>query len=242
MVTLIVSFGAGVDSTAMLVEFRNRGIRPDLILFADTGAEKPETYENVDRISAWCASVGFPAVVTVRYVPPRAPYRTLEGEGLHNQTLPGLAFGMKSCSLKWKVKPQQAYVRAWLKERNLWGRPWTNAIGLDASPADRRRKATYALKSAGTLPGCTFWYPLQEWGITRDRCKEIIRAAGLPVPPKSSCFFCPAMKREEIADLKITHPDLYDRAIALERNFLEGKHAGKGSTKGLGRTRAWKDL
>ena len=29
--------GLGVDSTAMLIEFVNRGIKPDLILFADTG-------------------------------------------------------------------------------------------------------------------------------------------------------------------------------------------------------------
>ena len=28
----------------MLVEFAKRGIRPDMILFADTGGEKPETY------------------------------------------------------------------------------------------------------------------------------------------------------------------------------------------------------
>jgi len=34
---LAVAYGLGVDSTAMLVEFAHRGIRPDLILFADTG-------------------------------------------------------------------------------------------------------------------------------------------------------------------------------------------------------------
>lgn len=40
---LVVAYGLGVNSTAMLVEFARRGIRPDLILFADTGGEKPET-------------------------------------------------------------------------------------------------------------------------------------------------------------------------------------------------------
>jgi 3'-phosphoadenosine 5'-phosphosulfate sulfotransferase (PAPS reductase)/FAD synthetase len=38
-----VSFGAGVDSTAMLVALRAAGIRPDVITFADTGGERPET-------------------------------------------------------------------------------------------------------------------------------------------------------------------------------------------------------
>ena len=40
---LVVAYGLGVNSTAMLGEFANRGVRPDLILFADTGGEKPET-------------------------------------------------------------------------------------------------------------------------------------------------------------------------------------------------------
>ncbi len=44
MSLLVVSYGVGLDSTAMLVEMHNRGMRPDLILFSDTGGEKPETY------------------------------------------------------------------------------------------------------------------------------------------------------------------------------------------------------
>jgi 3'-phosphoadenosine 5'-phosphosulfate sulfotransferase (PAPS reductase)/FAD synthetase len=47
---LVVAYGLGVDSTAMLVEFAVRGIRPDMILFADTGGEKPETYQYLDVI------------------------------------------------------------------------------------------------------------------------------------------------------------------------------------------------
>ena len=32
-----VSYGGGINSTAMLIEFVNRGIMDDVILFADTG-------------------------------------------------------------------------------------------------------------------------------------------------------------------------------------------------------------
>lgn len=42
---LIVNWGGGVNSTAMLVGMLERDIRPDRIIFADTWAEKPETYE-----------------------------------------------------------------------------------------------------------------------------------------------------------------------------------------------------
>ncbi|MCH8137297.1 MAG: phosphoadenosine phosphosulfate reductase family protein, partial [Proteobacteria bacterium] len=49
---LIVCYGAGVDSTAMLVALKREGTRPDLIIFSDTGGEKPETYEYLERLEA----------------------------------------------------------------------------------------------------------------------------------------------------------------------------------------------
>ncbi len=93
---LVVAYGLGVDSTAMLVEFVLRGIRPDLILFADTGGEKPETYQYLYVIRPFLRGVGFPDVTVVRYRPKRAVYDTLEAQCLHTGTLPSLAYGGKS--------------------------------------------------------------------------------------------------------------------------------------------------
>src|SRR5262245_17689139 len=109
---LAVAYGLGLDSTALLIEFATRGIRPDLILFADTGGEKPEPYAYLPVIQQYLAGVGFPPVVTVRYTPARAAYRTLEEQCLHTQTLPSLAYGGKSCSLKYKRTPQDKYILA----------------------------------------------------------------------------------------------------------------------------------
>jgi 3'-phosphoadenosine 5'-phosphosulfate sulfotransferase (PAPS reductase)/FAD synthetase len=77
---LIVAYGLGVDSTAMLVEFARRDIRPDAILFADTGGEKPETYRYLSVITPFLKSVGFPEVTVVRYQRTRSTYDTLEGQ------------------------------------------------------------------------------------------------------------------------------------------------------------------
>src|SRR5215472_10510218 len=79
----VVAYGLGVNSTALLVGFARRGVRPDLILFADTGGEKPETYAYLGVIGPFLAAAGFPGVVTVR-----ADYSTLEGQCLHTGTLP----------------------------------------------------------------------------------------------------------------------------------------------------------
>lgn len=57
---LVVSYGVGVDSTALLVGLRQRGVVPDAILFADTGSEKPETYRYLPLIDAWLDRIGFP--------------------------------------------------------------------------------------------------------------------------------------------------------------------------------------
>jgi hypothetical protein len=57
---LVVCYGAGRDSTALLVGLWLRGIRPDLILFADVGAEKQATYDYLAIMNRWLKSVGFP--------------------------------------------------------------------------------------------------------------------------------------------------------------------------------------
>lgn len=67
-------------------------------------------------------------------------------------------------------------------------------------------------------------YPLRLAGINRARCREIIVAAGLPVPPKSACFFCPAMHKEEIERLAVVDPEYYKLAIAMEALYRGGHH------------------
>jgi hypothetical protein len=70
----------------------------------------------------------------------------------------------------------------------------------------------------------TVKYPLREWGFDRAKCAEVIAAAGLPVPPKSACFFCPAMRQIEIAALRKSEPDLYALSLEMERLYRDGHH------------------
>ena len=44
-------------------------------------------------------------------------------------------------------------------------------------------------------------YPLIEWGYNLEKCKQIITDAGLPLPVKSACYFCPNQKPLEVEAL-----------------------------------------
>lgn len=211
--TVVVSYGAGTNSTAMLIGLHWRGERPDLILFADTGGERPETYHHLETVSKWCESIGFPAILTVI-----APNKTLEQDCNDRHALPSIAYGFKTCSLRWKKEPQDKYLR------NHGMADAMIFIGIDADETHRAKE----------FPNTR--YPLVEWNWGRDECVEAIARAGLPQPGKSACFFCPSSKPREILELKRTHPELLQRALAMEAG------AKLTSVKGLGRSYAWADL
>lgn len=215
---LVVSYGAGVDSTALLVGLRARAVRPDLILFADPGSEWPETYAYLLTMQAWLDRQGWPAIQVVRTQPPKRirtasfVYTTLEEQCLATRTLPSLAYHRRSCSLKWKHEPMDAFVRAWAPAREALarGERVTRAIGYKK---DRKR-----CWSITETPEWAYWYPLREWHWDRDRCEHEIAAAGLPVPRKSACFFCPGMQTWELDELQDRHPELAERIVQMETN------------------------
>lgn len=60
--------------------------------------------------------------------------------------------------------------------------------------------------------------------MDREACGRLIVSAGLPLPPKSSCFFCSAMQKGEIRELAAEDPTLYAIALEMERLYRAGPH------------------
>ena len=109
---LILCYGGGVDSTGLLIKLHRENIRPDVITFADVGAEKPATYETVRIMNDWCLSVGFPAITICRLnTKDSTPYDSIEGHQTANATLPSIAFGQKACSAKGHAVQHDYYTR-----------------------------------------------------------------------------------------------------------------------------------
>lgn len=220
---VIVNFGGGTNSAAIGVMAVRLGLRVDSFVFANTGAELPETYKFVWSFSAWLERHGLPGITVVQETRHGKPI-TLEEHALRTKRLPSKAYGRKSCSMKFKRDPIEKWIRA-----NYPG-PVVRVIGYDADEPQRAR-----------LPESErfFWsYPLIDWNMGREECAEVIMNAGLPLPGKSACFFCPSAREPEAAQLRQTHPDLFARALAIERN-AEGL---RGAVKGLGSNFAWASI
>ncbi len=232
---VVVSWGAGVDSTAMILELVERRERIDMVLLAEM-PERPETLEFIPVFRQWMDAHGIPNE-TVRYRPKRfknwPPYADLLENCLTNGTLPSVAFSRGACSAKWKVAPQDAWVKAWPVAQKAWarGEKVVRLIGFDSGPRDTRRYKNVADQTNSLF---RYRYPLREWGRQRPDSEARIRRAGLPVPVASSCFFCTGMQCDEVRTL----PQEYLRQIVLmearaKPRLRNCEGLWRSSTKGL---------
>lgn len=218
----IVSYGGGTNSTAMLIGMVKRNIKPDHILFADTGGEKQGTYHYITYFNNWLFQHDFPLIETVKYKTKFGIELTLEQDIINNKTLPAIAFGWKTCSQKFKIAPQEKFVSERYPNDSI-----IHFIGFDFYEQRRVKD--------NPLPNHTNKYPLIEWQWNRDKCVQEILDAKLCLPGKSSCFFCPNMRKHEILALS---EDEKRRVAFIEQNAKDKMI----ELKGLGRDYAWTDL
>ena len=220
---IVVSYGGGVNSVALLVHLQRRRLVPTAILMADPGHEWPETYAYRDRVMRpWLRKVGFPDVTVVtreaeaKYRPRSQHQGTLGDECEAWKMLPSTAYGFKRCSHKYKITPCNWYVERQPWAHTEWneGRRITRAVGFDAEEDARVERALLADAESALF---RVWYPLYEAGINRTGCEDLIRDAGLPLPRKSACTFCPNSTLQDWRDLRRLHPDLFEYAVEMSR-------------------------
>lgn len=170
-------------------------IEADAVVFADTGAEKPETYWYMENYSRpLVESAGIPFVTVKSKLKSRQP--DLYGYALRKGYLPDVK-GQRQCSWNYKRLP---IAKEFPDSEKL--------IGFSVGEEKRIK---------------TDIYPLIEAGISGAECIRIISSFGWPIPTKSSCFFCPFQRPYEWNWLKDRHPDLFAKAVALEARFYERK-------------------
>jgi hypothetical protein len=217
-----INFGGGLNSTAVIIECRVRGFRPDWILFADTGSELPGTLEHVERMRKWCE--GWQDVTTVRWIRQDGTFEALHDNCLRTHRFPSKAYGHAGCTDKWKVQPMERWRKAHGFDHGAF------AVGYDTGESGRIKRAC----QRGDDPNMTAWYPLVAWNIDRLQCERICAAQGIAAT-KSSCFMCPNMREHEWAELKTSHPEFFAKALEIER---QARMNGESPQAGLDRATA----
>ena len=189
----ILSFGGGVNSVALMVLMLREDLPLDEVVFADTGGEVPETYEYLEIAKQYFASHDVPFTIVSK-----------KGDSLYDTSWRRRVF--PSAIWRWstrdfKVNPIHRHYRGVGGHVNQY-----LAIAWDEINRMKDSRVDYV----------TNLYPLIDRRITREGCIEIIGEAGLPVPPRSSCYFCPFNSVDRWRWLHQNHPELYEKAIALE--------------------------
>lgn len=70
-------------------------------------------------------------------------------------------------------------------------------------------------------PWLTNAWPLLDLGMRRNDTIAWFAANGHPTPPRSACWFCPNSRNVRWRDLRSNHPDLWERACAIDESIRE---------------------
>ncbi|MDE2939895.1 MAG: phosphoadenosine phosphosulfate reductase family protein [Chloroflexota bacterium] len=193
----ILSFGAGVNTVALMVLLVEEGEPLDGVVFADTGGETPATYDSLEIAKKYLENKNVPFTI----VKARPRKTDLYGTASRRRVIPSVQW--RWCTRDFKVNPIHKYY-------SLLGEHINQYIGIAYDEVHRMKDSREEY--------ITNIYPLIEKRMTRDDCIDVIGRAGLPVPEKSGCYFCPFNSTERWLQLLTNHPNLFEKAIALEEN------------------------
>ncbi|WP_432111395.1 phosphoadenosine phosphosulfate reductase [Streptomyces sp. YPW6] len=217
-----ISYGGGVQSTALLVLAAQGRIDFRTFLMANVGddSEHPATMRYLDEYARpYAAEHGIELALLDRVMARSGETRTLYGqltkEGSRSLAIPvrmsNGAPGTRSCTADFKIK----VIGRELKRRGATKEtPATIGIGISLDEIHRANNRRCE-------PHEEIVYPLLDLGLRRTDCARIITEAGLPVPPKSSCYFCPFHRPETWHDMRRNEPDLFEKSCQLEELLNE---------------------
>jgi hypothetical protein len=228
----VVSYGGGVQSTALLVLAAQGRISYRTFLFANVGddSEHPGTLRYLREVAVPYAERHGIAIHELHRIPTRGRsagkvetlYGRLTREGSRSLPIPVRmpdtgAPGTRSCTADFKIK----VIGRWLRDHGASeDNKATVAVGISLDEIQR-------VNARIAQPYEILAYPLiglldgrSDGGtgkpLRRTDCQRIIRDAGLPVPGKSACWFCPFHRPGTWQDMRRDEPALFNRAAELE--------------------------
>jgi 3'-phosphoadenosine 5'-phosphosulfate sulfotransferase (PAPS reductase)/FAD synthetase len=206
----ICGISGGKDSSALAVYMRDQVPQMEYF-FCDTGAELPETYDYLDKLETALAK-------------PITRLNARKGFDhwfeVYRGTLPSPQ--MRWCTKKMKIEPLEEWIGDDL------------AISYVAIRADETGRKGYV----STKPNIKAIFPFIEDGIGHDDVLRILEDAGIGLPgyyewrTRSGCYFCFYQRKAEWVGLAEKHPDLWERAVSIEKKVM--KDAGTDGDASFG--------
>jgi hypothetical protein len=208
---IIWSYGGGTQSAAIAVLVaRGELPRPERIVIADTGREATETWEYTDQVIGPLLGA---AGLTVDVIPHE--YATVDLYSKQGDLLiPAVTKGGRLptfCSVEWKQRPVRRYLRS---QGYGPSRPVIMWLGISIEEVHRIKPAD--------VNWIEHQWPLA-WDIRMNRadCVALVEGAGLPTPPRSSCWMCPHRSNAEWRRLRDHYSGDWDKAIALDEQIRQ---------------------
>lgn len=214
----VLSLGAGVQSTAVLLLSLRGGLPPlDHVVFADTRWEPREVYEHLERLHAECERAGVPlTVVTDPSAPERGDAaRFGEKAPVFVSGSDGHAgMGRRSCSWNWKIKPIDRFIRREVlmlkpRQRVPAGIVVRKVFGISWDEIQRMRRPVNHWE--------VYEHPLIDMRWTRKRCVDWLALIGWTAP-RSACVTCPFHSNHEWRRIQ-QDPEAWELALATDEGM-----------------------
>lgn len=241
MIPIYLSLGAGVQSSTLaLMAAKGEIPMPKAAIFADTQDEPQSVYRWLDWLEK---QLPFPVYrVTkgrlsdeslrmrvsakgLKFSQTNIPFFTLSSEGKQGKIL------HRSCTADFKIKPILKELRkqigpkliaAWHrshkgltfrdKQKDVLAVQW---IGISLDEMQRMKESRD--------PWVRCEWPLIERRMTRQHCLGWMAKNGYPVPPRSSCIYCPFHRNAEWRRLQTEEPEAFQQAVEFEREIQRAK-------------------
>ena len=208
----VLSLGAGVQSTALLVMILEGDVDADAAIFADTGWEPRAVYDHLAMLRKMAEDNGFP----IHIVNAGHSIRTVGGDAtagrppvyLRGERGDGML--RRQCTKVFKVQPVRRKIREMMQERNAASAEQLLGISVDEIQRMRTSDVRYL----------TNVYPLIDAGMRRSDCVEYLQSRAIDAP-RSACIGCPYHSDAEWRRLRDESSHEFADAVQYEREIQE---------------------
>ena len=193
----VLSYGGGINSSALFFYLLAENKPLDLVIFADTGEEEPKTMKSVAAMQRICEKKAIPFVIV------KSKYGNLYDHYYKKKAVMSLM--RRDCTGKFKVSPIRQYLRSTYGKQEKF----VIYIGIAWEEMHRMKESNvkYIVQS----------YPFIENRIDRSGNKKILKDHAF-IASKSGCKGCLYLKRKQWVKMIIENRDEFERHMKLEEN------------------------